>query len=86
MGIIQFRIKMADRAGTNPSSAPKLIRMESVQGVPTIYDNVPSGHLVPKWRRINVDATSSRRIDVNTTSFWHQMPAGVAWSILKPYV
>ena len=34
----------------------------------------PSGHLVWKWRRINVDATSSRRIDVNTTSFWHQMP------------
>ena len=27
-----------------------------------------SGHLVPKWRRINVDATSSRRTDVNTTS------------------
>ena len=35
-----------------------------------------SGHLVPKWRRINVDATWWRRIDVDTTSFWHQMPAG----------
>ena len=26
---------------------------------------------------MNVDATSSRRIDVKTTSFWHQMPTGV---------
>ena len=37
----------------------------------------PSGHLVSKWRYIDVDATSSRRIDVNTTSFWHQMPTGI---------
>ena len=36
----------------------------------------PSGHLVQKWRRINVDTTWSRRIDVDTTSFWYQMPAG----------
>ena len=27
-----------------------------------------------KWRRINVDATWWRRIDVGTTSFWHDMP------------
>ena len=26
---------------------------------------------------MDVDATSSRRIDVNTTSFWHQMPTGI---------
>ena len=38
--------------------------------------SLPSGHLVRKWRRINVDATWLRRIDVDTTSFWHQMPAG----------
>ena len=31
---------------------------------------MPSGHLVTKWRCIDVDATSSRRIDVNTTSFY----------------
>ena len=29
----------------------------------------PSGHTTLKWRRINVDATWSRRIDVDTTSF-----------------
>ena len=34
---------------------------------------LPSGHLVPKWRRINVDATWLHCIDVDTTSFWHQM-------------
>ena len=28
---------------------------------------LPSGHMVPKWCCIDVDATSSRRIDVNTT-------------------
>ena len=37
----------------------------------------PSGHLVPKWRRINVDATSSRRIDIYTTSFLRHVPAGL---------
>ena len=42
----------------------------------TVSFLLPRGHLVPKWRRINVDATSSRRIDVDTTSFWNQMPAG----------
>ena len=31
------------------------------------FYNLPSGHLVPKLRRIDVDATKSRRIDVNTT-------------------
>ena len=38
---------------------------------------IPSGHLVPKLRRINVDATSSRRIDVNTTSFIRHVSAGI---------
>ena len=33
-------------------------------------------HLVPKWRRSNVDATSSRRIDVNTMSFYVMCPLG----------
>ena len=37
---------------------------------------VPSGHLMSKWRRINVDATWF----VNTTSFSQQMPAGVGCS------
>ena len=36
-----------------------------------------------KMTSINVDATSSRRIDVNTTSFWHQMPAGIKGSNLS---
>ena len=36
----------------------------------------PSGHLVPNWRRINVDAMWWRHIDVDTMSFWHQMPTG----------
>ena len=31
--------------------------------------NPPGGHLVPKWRRITVSATSWRHIDNNTTSF-----------------
>ena len=30
-----------------------------------------------KWRHINVDATWLRRIDIDTTSFWHQMPTGI---------
>ena len=29
----------------------------------------PSGHTTLDWRRINVDATWSRRIDVDTTPF-----------------
>ena len=32
--------------------------------------------MVPKWRRIDVDVTSSRRIDVTTTSFSRHVPAG----------
>ena len=35
----------------------------------------PSGHMVPKWRHINVGA-KSRRIDINTTSFPRHVPAG----------
>ena len=38
---------------------------------------LPSGHLVQKWRRMNVDATWWRRIDVDPTSFSYQMPAGL---------
>ena len=34
-----------------------------------------SGHTTWKWRRINVDATWSRRIDVDTTSFRCCVPA-----------
>ena len=36
--------------------------------------------MVPKWRRVNVDATSSRRIDINTTSFEGHVPAGMVLS------
>ena len=36
----------------------------------------PQWHTTLKWRRINVDATWSRRIDVGTTSFWCCVPAG----------
>ena len=36
----------------------------------------PSGHTTLKWRRINVDATWSRHIDVDTTSFSCCVPAG----------
>ena len=28
---------------------------------------IPSGHLLPEWRRVEIDATVSRRIDVDTT-------------------
>ena len=35
---------------------------------------------------MNVDATSSRHIDVNTTSFWHQMPAGLSLTKMKKVV
>ena len=41
-----------------------------------VHANSPSVDMVPKWRRINVDATSSRRIDVHTTSFLRHVPAG----------
>ena len=37
----------------------------------------PSEYMVKKWRRIDVDATWSRRIDVNTTSFLRHVPAGL---------
>ena len=37
----------------------------------------PSGHMVPKWRRINVDAMLSRRISINTTSFYVMFPMGL---------
>ena len=36
----------------------------------------PDQHLVPKLRRINVDAASSRRTNANTTSFLRHVPAG----------
>ena len=36
----------------------------------------PSRHTTLKWCRINVDATWSRRIDVDTTSFWCCVPTG----------
>ena len=41
-----------------------------------VNKNSPSGHLVPKWHRISVDATLSRRIGVNTTSFLRHLSAG----------
>ena len=55
-----------------------LVKMSYYSQRHVTYSNeiLPSGHLVRKWRRINVDATWLRRIDVDTTSFWHQMPAG----------
>ena len=37
--------------------------------------NKPSEHMVPKWRRNDVNATSSR-IDVITTSFLRNVPTG----------
>ena len=43
---------------------------------------LPSGHTTLKWRRINVDATWSRRIDVDTTSFWC-LPAGWLVRIIR---
>ena len=39
--------------------------------------------MVPKWYRIDVDATSSRRIDVNTTSFLRHVPAGFIYNELN---
>ena len=40
-------------------------------------DILLSGQTKIKWCRINVDATWSRRIDVDTTSFWCCLPAGL---------
>ena len=42
----------------------------------------PSGHTTLKWRRSNVDATWSRRIDVDTTSFWCCLPAGMSKEVM----
>ena len=50
-----------------------VIKIEIIQHYCQVH---PSGYLVPKWRRVDVDATLSRRIDVNTTSFYVMMPAG----------
>lgn len=44
----------------------------------TVQNESPSGHLVPKWLRFNIDATSSCPIDVITMSFLHHVPAGSA--------
>ena len=38
---------------------------------------IPTGHLVPQSHRIDIDATPSRRIDVNAMSFLHHVPAGL---------
>ena len=38
--------------------------------------------MMPKWRRLNVDVTSPRRIDVNTTSLLRHVPAGKCFSVL----
>ena len=40
--------------------------------------SIPSGHLVQKLRRIDVDATPSRRVAVNTVSFSRRVHAGYA--------
>ena len=37
----------------------------------------PSANLVPKCRRIDVNAKKSRRIDVNTMLFLRHVPAGI---------
>ena len=44
---------------------------------------VPSGHMVTKWRRVDVDATSSRRIGVNAMSVLRYMPAGLLLDVIK---
>ena len=38
--------------------------------------------MTQKWRRINADATGLRRIDVDTTTFWHQMPTAMGIPVL----
>ena len=38
----------------------------------------PNRHLTSKRRRIDVDTISSRRIDVNMTSFQRHVPAGLS--------
>ena len=40
-----------------------------------------SGHMLPKLCCINVDATSSRRIDINKTSYLHHAPAGYSLNL-----
>ena len=47
-----------------------------IRGSLSVYI-LPSGQMTKKLRRTNVDATWWRRIDVDTTSFWHQMPTGL---------
>ena len=44
---------------------------------PSVFSIHPSRHTTLKWCRINVDVTWSRRIDVDTTSFWCCVPAGM---------
>lgn len=51
-----------------------------------LYQLRPSGHLVPKWWHINVDATSWSHIDVNTKSFLKHVPAGVVLRGVIKYV
>ena len=53
--------------------------------ITTRPDKLPSRHTISKWRRINVDATWSRRIDVDTTSFWYCVPAGLPRNV-TPYL
>ena len=55
-------------------SMRSLLRLCDAQPLERI---LPSGHTTLKWRRINVDATWSRRIGDDTTSFWCCVPAGL---------
>ena len=50
--------------------------LSDVQYLPLQNTWQPSRHMVPKWRRIDVDKTQSCRIDVNTTSFYVICPLG----------
>ena len=58
----------------------RLLLESSNQHVHANLPYYPSGHTTLKWRRINVDVTWSRHIDVDTTSFWCCVPAGIVQS------
>ena len=43
----------------------------------------PNRHMKSKWRRIDVNTTSSRRINLSTTLFWHRIPVGILMKQVK---
>ena len=75
MAILHFYLDILGVLKGQTWSACVLIYIH-VPHVNVDFDRIPSGQTTSKWRRIAVDATSSRRIDDNMTSLRCHVPVG----------